>query len=129
MTITIPGKPYPLRRPRRAKNGGMFDPVENREAKKLIGMIARQQVKQPYAGPVEVHCLFKFARPKSHSKTNPPPYHQTKPDVDNLVKTVLDAMSWIVWEDDKQVVSLSAAKVWTTGEAETIVQIVKREES
>jgi Holliday junction resolvase RusA-like endonuclease len=36
-----------------------------------------------------------------------------KPDIDNLVKLVFDAMNRIVWMDDKQVSSLITKKVYS----------------
>lgn len=34
-----------------------------------------------------------------------------KPDLDNIVKSVLDALNKIAWKDDTQVVSITAAKL------------------
>ncbi len=37
-----------------------------------------------------------------------------KPDIDNIVKAVKDAMNGIVWDDDSQVVSIKAEKTYST---------------
>lgn len=36
--------------------------------------------------------------------------HTKKPDLDNLIKSVLDALNEVAWEDDAQIVGLTAAK-------------------
>lgn len=70
----------------------------------------------PLAGAVEVALRFVFARPKTHLsasgtvKASAPEHMAAGPDVDKLARAVLDAMTSIVFEDDRQVVGLAAAK-------------------
>lgn len=42
--------------------------------------------------------------------------HEKKPDLDNLAKSVLDALNGIVWRDDAQVASLSMSKQIAAGD-------------
>lgn len=130
--LIIPGKPYPLKRPRRASFGGMFDPKENVEAKKLVAQIARLAIRSPIEGPVSLAAVFEFERPKSHYgktlKASAPVYHTQRPDVDNLIKTVLDGLNGIAWLDDAQVVSVSGEKVWSGGAPMTRVTITYEED-
>jgi Holliday junction resolvase RusA-like endonuclease len=69
-----------------------------------------------------VTLLFRLKRPKSHfvgSKpgpgrlrpTSPGRLHTTRTDVDNLAKFVLDSLNDLVYVDDRQIISLHAAKV------------------
>jgi Holliday junction resolvase RusA-like endonuclease len=69
--------------------------------------------------PVGVALDFYFARPKSHYgsgrnaqllRKGAPDYHTTKPDIDKLSRAVLDAITGILIRDDRQVVTLDAAK-------------------
>lgn len=61
---------------------------------------------------------FYFNRPKSHyaSETqvvlDAPKYVTKTPDVDNLVKLVLDSLQGVVYKDDKVVSVISAEKRW-----------------
>lgn len=115
--IFIPGKPYPLKRPRRSAHGGMFDPAENKAAKSAIGTIARQEIGTPIEGAVKVRIQFNIARPKSHYgsrhlRKSAPLFHSQKPDVDNLVKTVFDGLNGVAWADDSQVHDIRASKAW-----------------
>ena len=36
-----------------------------------------------------------------------------KPDVDNIVKTVTDALSGVIYKDDKQITSLVVGKIYS----------------
>lgn len=76
-----------------------------------------------YGGPtteaVAVTLGFMFARPKSHYgsgrnagelKRSAPAYKSTKPDIDKLVRAVLDSLTGIVFVDDGQVATLTAWK-------------------
>lgn len=71
-----------------------------------------------FAGPVAVSIAFHFARPVSHlrkdgsPKASAPAY--PRPDVDNLAKAVLDALTDAgAWADDSQVVTLAVRKKWS----------------
>ena len=45
-------------------------------------------------------------------------------DVDNLLKTVTDAINGIVYEDDRQIITATATKLYTAkGSARTIIEI------
>ena len=73
-------------------------------------------------GPVAISMCFSLPRPKSHFgakglKASAPLHHSGKPDVDNLAKLVMDQItkSGRIWKDDSQVVSLTAHKIWASG--------------
>lgn len=59
-------------------------------------------------GGYEVICVFFLPRPKSLPKRYRFP--TKRPDSDKLVRSVLDAVTGIVWRDDAQVVKLIAIK-------------------
>ena len=39
-----------------------------------------------------------------------------KPDADNIIKVVLDALNGLAWEDDRQVTAVSCSKVYRMDE-------------
>lgn len=39
-------------------------------------------------------------------------YHTSKPDIDNLVKGLFDALNGVLWEDDNRVVDMKAEKIY-----------------
>jgi Holliday junction resolvase RusA-like endonuclease len=57
-----------------------------------------------------VDLVFILPRPKSLPKKVVE--HIKKPDIDNLCKAVLDAMSGIIYKDDSQVTKLTAQKIY-----------------
>jgi crossover junction endodeoxyribonuclease RusA len=59
-------------------------------------------------GSVGVSASFFLPRPKAlGTKTRP---HLTRPDVDKLARSCLDALTGVVFRDDSQVVQLSVSK-------------------
>jgi Holliday junction resolvase RusA-like endonuclease len=66
----------------------------------------------PLEGPVNVWLAFALPRPKSVKRPHP----SVKPDIDKLARAVLDGMTGIVFQDDAQVVYLSATKAYQDDE-------------
>ena len=66
--------------------------------------------------------IFRMKRPKSHfvnnrpgpgrlKKTAPPQTSTIRTDVDNLTKFVLDSMNEVLYEDDRQIMSIHVTKL------------------
>lgn len=76
---------------------------------------------------LKVSLYFYFEPPKSWSKKRKliaiGTYKRTKPDVDNLIKTVLDAANKHVWQDDNQVVHIESYKMYA--EESKIFMVIK----
>jgi Holliday junction resolvase RusA-like endonuclease len=71
----------------------------------------------PLQGAVFLGCSFYMPRPKSHFKKtgalkeSSPDWHTNKPDSDNLLKAVKDALTNCqIWRDDAQVAKVRVAK-------------------
>lgn len=66
--------------------------------------------------PLLVDIYLGIEMPKSYSKKKKEMLkgapHTIKPDIDNYVKNIFDAMTGIVWERDEQVSQVIAKKVW-----------------
>lgn len=123
ISFTIPGKPQPQLRPRFTGRGGYvrtYDPAKCKAAKKIISDVATMTafdcgLAQPLTGAISVEVIFSMPIPKSvRADTGDP--HVKKPDLDNLLKLVLDAItdSGAIWADDSQVVAVSAHKMYST---------------
>jgi crossover junction endodeoxyribonuclease RusA len=63
-------------------------------------------------GPVAVGVRFALPRPKKYQKRGLDPAHCTAPDLDKLIRAVLDALSQVAFLDDAQVVYISATKAY-----------------
>ena len=66
--------------------------------------------------PVSVDIAFFFARPKSVKRTA----MTVKPDIDKLIRSVLDAITGILINDDSQVCSVLATKAYSSTERAVI---------
>ncbi len=66
-----------------------------------------------YEGPVSVSIIFYMPKPKSAKKGER--YAAKRPDIDKLVRALLDAMTGIAFHDDGQVVELEASKMYEVG--------------
>lgn len=69
----------------------------------------------PKPQAVQVHVCFQFLRPTS-GKGRTRVDHTVKPDIDKLLRAVLDALTGVAYEDDSQVVSVIATKSYGTHE-------------
>ena len=63
-----------------------------------------------FAGPCIVWATFALPRPKSAPKRITRP--ATRPDLDKLLRALLDGCTGVVWRDDAQVVQVIALKVF-----------------
>lgn len=79
-------------------------------------------------GEVMVSMQFYYPVPKSDSKKvrkaklDEEIAPTIKPDIDNLIKSVLDGLNGVAFGDDKQVTSITAAKLYSE-KAHTIVSV------
>ena len=130
ISFTVSGDPIAQPRHKVSTRGGFakaYIPKEHpihayKEAIQLAAKIAMAG-RAPVEGPVLVTVLFRFGRPKSHSKAaRSNDNHKQKPDLDNLCKAVLDALNGICWTDDSRVCQIRASKAWRT-EGQTIVLV------
>lgn len=63
--------------------------------------------------PVELEMTFFFTIAKSRKDLKDGDCHTQKPDIDKLIRPILDALTGIVYKDDCQVSKVTACKKWT----------------
>lgn len=86
-----------------------YDPATSRDWKRTIqAQVLPARPNGLLAGPLPLTLAFELPRPKSLPKKVR--HHTKRPDVDNLVKAVKDALRGIVYADDAQIVRLEARK-------------------
>lgn len=102
------------------------------EVRRATGFVVNKcGIKMEPARAFSVGLHFQFKRPPSHLtskgvlKSGALFEFTKKPDLDNLAKAVLDAITDtnLVWFDDSQVTQLALSKAWTNGESGLQVRI------
>lgn len=84
--------------------------------------LARHAPETPIAGPVAVTVRLLYGLPEGKGQFAP---KTTKPDVDNVMKTLLDVMADLgFFGDDAKVASLAVTKAW--GEPQGVYVKVER---
>lgn len=122
ISIMIEGAPVPKGRPRFMRNGHTYTPEKTRQAEAYVRAEYIEQCEGyqfPPDVPLAIHCDFYMPIPKGTSKKKRAEMHMgteqplKKPDIDNLLKLILDALNGTAYEDDKQIVRISARKRYT----------------
>ena len=134
MRFSVPGPPYPWPRPRFRRCGSKligYESAECKAAKARIGWAAAKAMGPGRIAPtvpVSVALMFRIEPPASWSARKRQLAYTgavvpaVRPDLDNYVKTVLDACNAIMWDDDGKVVAIVASKVYAI-EAGTDVNV------
>ena len=122
--FTIPGAPVAKGRPRFARRGAYvttYSPDKTASYENLVKIMASQamQSSPPIKDAVSVQVWLFVTPPASWSKKKTSQAlaqyikPTSKPDIDNVVKGLFDAMNGIVFVDDKQVVRLTVEKLYS----------------
>lgn len=122
LTIRIPITPVAKGRPRFTRFGGTYTPAKTKIYETTIAEYYTQASKGfafEKGTPLHVNLVFGMPIPASTSKKQREKMlvriikHTKKPDLDNMVKAVLDALNGVAWADDSQIVWLSALKEYS----------------
>jgi Holliday junction resolvase RusA-like endonuclease len=114
--IVFHGTPIGKSRPRfgRTKTGGVvtYTPQKTRDYERALKSFAQVAMigKTVLEGPVKVTITAYFSH---KTKTG---WHVSRPDLDNIIKAVLDALNEVVFDDDAAVCELVAAKKYDNEE-------------
>ena len=129
--FTIPGPPVAKQRPRLGRGGRVYTPTKTKVYEsKVAGYYGSGYFfKDEF---ISVNILFKFEVPKSWSKKKKAEalkgnIRPTRADTDNYIKSILDGLNKVAWEDDRYIYRIEAEKIYSDI-AETIVEIKSMEE-
>lgn len=121
VNFTIIGKPVPWARMGRNKDT-YFQKPKQAAAKQAVGLACKAAMRKEgvtmaqkgYPVTVRVHAVYKLPDrlPKGDTRRMGDP-HAIKPDCDNLLKLVKDALSGVAYEDDAQVFTAYVWKQWS----------------
>lgn len=134
----VPGDPVGKQRPRVVRNKftrgvHTYTPQKTKTYEALVQMQAQRVYdKEPTSNNVSVAIDAYFKVPKSYSKKRTEmcllqiERPSKKPDTDNIAKAILDAMNKVVYQDDKQVVSLHIEKYYSK-DPKVVVNVIEQE--
>lgn len=92
-----------------------------------INFEAIKAIKEPISGAVSVFLEFRFKRPPNQLTSKgrrTKSYRESphvKPDLDKLIRAVLDALTGAAFQDDAQVVKIKARKVYSESVGVSII--------
>ena len=131
MTIRffVPGRPEGKPRPRATKAGHMYTPDGGRRYERRIRDAFREATEDRYAlqtafpaeVPVRLSVTAYHAIPQRESRARQKAMAAglvpciRKPDLDNVLKSAADALNGWAYQDDRQIVRVSARRRWTAG--------------
>ena len=115
--IIVKGKVRGKARPRKGKHG-FYTPNDTKKYEESIKREYIKQCNKKLDGPVEFILYIyktkaKFTKKEKVLIEEDKYWCITKPDTDNVVKLVLDALNKTAYDDDNQVVKITALKKWT----------------
>ena len=123
MKIIFNIEPVEQARPRATKTKKgirLYDPQKVATYKKQLGMMCKFQYKdKPLDGPLIVSLKFyrhiQSSASKKERKLRLSGMHRpiVKPDTDNYIKSTLDGLNGLLWEDDAHIVKLVAEKYYS----------------
>ncbi|MDM8222515.1 RusA family crossover junction endodeoxyribonuclease [Limosilactobacillus vaginalis] len=123
MKLVFEIEPVEQARPRATRMGRgirLYDPKKVSVYKKQLAMMCKFQYKQePLTGPLKVELKFfrhvQSSLSKKERELRLSGSHRpvVKPDTDNYIKSTLDGLNGLLWEDDNQIVDLIAHKYYS----------------
>ena len=114
----VPGKVQGKARPRfSSRSGTVYTPGKTKSYERQIAEAYEAQHGPCFEGAVMVVIEAVFPIPKSWTRAKKAEalagkFPPGKPDIDNILKVVLDGLNGIAYEDDKQVVLTQCKKVY-----------------
>jgi Holliday junction resolvase RusA-like endonuclease len=119
--FVVPLQPKPQMQ-RRYFHQTYWNPSFN-DQRNFANYAAQHRPPAPYQGPLEIELEFKFRAENNHAFAVIPFFFNTRrPDLDNLVKLVFDALKVAsFYNDDCQVVRLIASKVFAEQQGTRVV--------
>jgi Holliday junction resolvase RusA-like endonuclease len=119
-SIRVVGQPVGKGRARFVRaTGRAYTPTNTQNAEGTIQQAWKDAGHPKLFGPLSVDISAFMRRPKDHYGSgrnaavvvrSAPTWPTARPDIDNLTKTVLDALNGVAWADDSQIVMVNCMK-------------------
>lgn len=118
VNFSVPGRPQGKGRPRFSRRSGtVYTPKKTMEYEEKIRKAYLEAGGKKYSSPIVVIVNAYFLVPASWSKSIRRSalngvFRPGRPDIDNILKAVMDALNGIAYLDDKQVVECLCSKMY-----------------
>ena len=133
VTFKVDGQPHGKGRPRFSRAGGFVKTYTDEKTKAyedLVRLSARKSMgsSEPLKTALDAFIYISFAVPLSYSKKrkeaclNGLERHTKKPDIDNVVKAVLDGCDKVIFENDSQIINLYVTKKYGEPHVEVLIR-------
>jgi len=113
--IEIDADPIPLQRARGTRKG-FYDPQHIAKRNFALDVMSKIPRAKLIDTPISFDMTFVIKMPKSWSAKKRAKFlnqpHIVRPDVDNLVKFIFDALNKVLYNDDAQIYKEEAQKMW-----------------
>ena len=128
--FTIYGKAVAKARPRVTKSGYAYTPKTTKEFEAKVKEAYLKYCGDsmfPESTPLAICIEFQFAPPKSWSQVKRKKakereiFPTCRPDVDNLCKSIGDALNGVAYHDDSQIVAMTARKIYAREDKTKVV--------
>lgn len=131
--FTVPGVPVGKGRPRFTRTGHTYTPEKTAAYEEKVRLCWKTQSGQGFAGgiPLKASIIAYLPIPKSTSKKKAASmegtFHMSRPDADNIVKSILDALNGHAYPDDSAVQIDRCWKIYTNAAPRVEVTIREAE--
>lgn len=131
-SVYLQGKPVGKQRPKFNRSTGVaYTPRATTIFESALKIKAQKEVEDAKGKPIDKACMVSILVnkrvPPSWSKKKKEEYVEkhypvlTKPDLDNIAKSVLDALNGVFYTDDRYVASLSINKAYSDIDSISVV--------
>ena len=124
--LTVLGEPKAQARHRHFQMKGVkhvqtYDPSKSKIGT-FASVVQEYAPTEPLEGAIYLEVNFYMGRPKNHYgsgknanglKASSPEWHTGRPDIDNLIKFIQDALNKIYWRDDSIICQIIARKLYS----------------
>lgn len=135
----VPGDPRGKGRPKFRRVGSFVRTYTDKKTQTYEALVKQcaEEVfdfDEPLEGPISLFLCIRLPIPKSHSKKRSAACLSgleaptKKPDIDNILKSVMDGLNGTIYKDDNQVVDVSMKKIYDLNPGiEVVIKAMKLE--
>ena len=123
VSFTVPGLPIGKGRPRITKNHA-YTPKKTKDYEKLVreSWLTQSGYRFDDEARIAVLAIAYFPIPRAVAKKRRPDmygtYYAHKPDLDNILKIICDALNGVAYKDDAYVILYNASKLYVNSDDE-----------